>query len=70
MTSCPLPTRTHETAKNMSSALKSVQRPESDVHGGDVGASVLSKRKCGKGSGGYPVRDGLCLLLRKVSEGA
>lgn len=46
----------HETTESMSGSLDCVQRPESKVHRGVIYASVLRKRECVDGNGGYLVR--------------
>lgn len=60
----------HETVETGRSALGSVQTPESKVHGGAHGASVLKKRKCIEGSGECLVRLGLYRPFGQLSEEA
>lgn len=58
----------HKIVKNTSSAPDNGQTPESEVHGGVVGVSVLKIRKCVEGGGRYPRHDGVSLPLRQVFE--
>lgn len=57
-----------ETVESISSAVGSVQRPGSEVHGGVSGSSVLMSRRCVEGSAGYVLREGMCLFLAQVSK--
>lgn len=50
--------RLHETLKRMSSALESMQKFGSRVSDCDVGAPVLSKRRCVDSGGMYFVHSG------------
>lgn len=45
MKSCGLTTKMHRNEKNMTSGLDGVQRLESQVHEGAVGAFLLKKRR-------------------------
>lgn len=58
-----------ETGHNMSRALKGVRRRVFEEHGGLFGASLPKKRRCVKG-GGYPVRDGVYILLEELAKAA
>lgn len=70
MTFWRLSTKIHGALENIRSALDSVDRPGREVHGGTVGPSVWKKRKCAEGGEGYLVRDGACMFLGEVSQGA
>lgn len=59
MRSRRLLTRMRKTVENMSGALGSVQRFESQVHGVAVDPSLLGKRQCVQGDGAYFVLDGV-----------
>lgn len=63
-----LSTTMHETVEKLKSALDSLQRPEGKVNGVVAGASLLTKRRCVDDGGGFFVRNGVRLFLRKVSE--
>lgn len=67
MTSRRLLTRSHDTVETMSSTLKSVHTPGSDVHRSVVATSVFRNEKR-KSWCGHPVRDGVSLLLRQVCK--
>lgn len=61
-------TRMHETGKNVSSALNSVQSPGSKVHGDAFGVSAMKKRNCMKAGGRYAVRFAVYFSLAQMSE--
>lgn len=52
----------------MSAVLESLEREESQVHGGAVGVSLLKKRMRVEGGGGYLVRDGVRVALEQLAE--
>lgn len=58
----------HDAEKSTSSALHSVQRPETGVHPGYGGAPARTSRKCVEGGGRYRFCDGVCSSLPQVSE--
>lgn len=58
----------HKTMKNMSRALDSMKRIESQEHETVVAVSVPRERKFVESSGGCLVGNGVCLSLRRVSE--
>lgn len=52
----------HEPVENITSALDSVQKPGSEIHGGAASRSVLRERKFVEGGGGFLVHDEVCLF--------
>lgn len=57
----------HKTLQSMSSAQKSVERLETDLHEDVFGPGLLKKRHCVE-DGKYVVRDAVCLWVGKMSK--
>lgn len=68
MNSRPISTRMHKSVE-ISFALNSVRRPESEVYGNDVRATALGQRVSVGGCKGYVKRNVFCLFLREAFEG-
>lgn len=61
---------THKTVESLNTALISVQKFESKVHEGALGASVLARIQRFERGGEFLLREGVYLILGKVSGGA
>lgn len=68
MTSGWVSMRMHDTVENFSSALDSVQRSGSELHGNFVGVTALKKQNCVECGGGGLERDEVCLYSGKVRK--
>lgn len=61
-------TRIFETKHKISRSFESMQGGESREHESLVGASLMNKRECVEGGGGYLVQDGVCVTLEQLAE--